>query len=73
MKTLLHFTDFLNEINSSNSRLHKQSVLKKYADDEIVKRYLQIAFNPYVVYGISTKKLNKQILSDIDECNANNF
>ena len=64
MKTLLHFTDFLNEINSSNSRLHKQSVLKKYADDEIVKRYLQIAFNPYVVYGISTKKLNKQILSE---------
>lgn len=64
MKTLLHFTDFLNEINSSNSRLHKQSVLKKYADDEIVKRYLKIAFNPYVVYGISTKKLNKQILSE---------
>lgn len=64
MKTLLHFTDFLNEINSSNSRLHKQSVLKKYTDDEIVKRYLKIAFNPYVVYGISTKKLNKQIFSE---------
>ena len=61
MKTLLHFREFVNEINESNSRLHKQAVLKKYKDDEIVKTYLQIAFDPYKVFGISTKKLNKKI------------
>jgi DNA ligase-1 len=57
MRTLLHFNNFVKEIISSNSRLHKQAVLKKYAEDEVVKRYLQIAFDPYRVYGISTKKL----------------
>lgn len=61
MLTLEHFNEFVKEINESNSRLHKQSVLKKYTDDEVIRRYLQIAFDPYKVYGISTKKLNKEI------------
>jgi DNA ligase-1 len=61
MKTLQHFNEFVKEITASNSRLHKQAVLKKYKDDEIVKKYLQIAFDPYKVYGISTKKLSKVV------------
>lgn len=63
MNTLLHFRDFVNEITSSNSRKYKQEVLQKYKDDEVVKRYLKIAFDPYTVYGISTKKLTTQIRS----------
>ena len=59
MRTLQHFRDFVNEIMASNSRLHKQTVLRKYADDSIVMKYLQIAFDPYKVFGISTKKLTK--------------
>ena len=59
MKTLIHFNNFVKEINESNGRLYKQSVLQKYKNDEIVKKYLQICFDPYKVYGISTKKLNK--------------
>ena len=59
MNTIIHFKNFVNEINGSNSRLFKQSVLQKYKDDRIVQRYLQIAFDPFKVYGISTKKLNK--------------
>ena len=66
MRTLQHFNEFVKEIISSNSRLHKQAVLKKYSDDEIVKRYLQIAFDPYQVYGISTKKLNREISDAAD-------
>ena len=61
MRTLMHFRDFVNEIMESNSRLHKQAVLKKYKDDEVVKRYLQIAFDPYKVFGISTKKLYTEV------------
>ena len=61
MRTLQHFRDFVNEIMESNSRLHKQAVLKKYADDDVVKRYLQIAFDPYMVFGISTKKLYAEV------------
>ncbi len=61
MRTLQHFRYFVNEIMESNSRLHKQAVLKKYKDDEVVNRYLQIAFDPYMVFGLSGKKLHKEI------------
>lgn len=60
MKTLLHFKNFCEEIKSSNSRKHKQEILQKYKDDEIIKRYLKSAFDPYTIYGISTKKLAKK-------------
>ena len=63
MKTLEQFKRFYNEITQNNSRKYKQEVLRKYKDDEVIKRYLQIAFNPYVVYGISTKKLNTEVRS----------
>lgn len=61
MNTLLHFKEFVNEITSNNSKKFKQSVLLKYKDDSVIHRYLKIAFDPYVVYGISTKKLHRQI------------
>ncbi len=64
MRTLQHFNNFVKEITSSNSRLHKQAVLQKYKDDEVIKRYLQIAFDPYRVYGLSTKKLTKEVTTE---------
>ena len=62
MNTLIHFETFYKEILQSNSRKYKQEILRKYKDDEVVKRYLQIAFDPYKVYGISTKKLSKAVV-----------
>lgn len=59
MKTLIYFNDFVDEMVVSASRKHKQDVLTKYKDDEVIKRYLKIAYDPYTVFGISTKKLNK--------------
>lgn len=59
MKTLIHFKEFYDEITKNNSRIYKQQVLAQYKDDETVGRYLKIAFDPYRVFGISTKKLNK--------------
>jgi DNA ligase-1 len=61
MKTLFHFKDFVTEITASNSKKYKQDVLQRYKDDSVVHRYLKIAFDPYAVYGISTKKLNKSV------------
>ena len=61
MKTLFHFRDFVKEISANNSRKYKQEVLQKYKDDEIIQKYLKIAFDPYTVYGISTKKLYKDL------------
>jgi DNA ligase-1 len=61
MHTLFHFKDFVTEITASNSKKHKQDVLQRYKDDSVVHRYLKIAFDPYAVYGISTKKLHKSV------------
>ena len=61
MKTLFQFRDFVKEITSSNSRKFKQEVLEKYKDNPAICRYLKIAFDPYAVYGISTKKLYKKV------------
>lgn len=61
MKTLQHFNEFVKEISSNNSRKFKQGVLEKYKDDSVIHRYLKIAFDPYAVYGISTKKLYKSV------------
>ena len=61
MKTLVHFKEFCDEIRSSASRKHKQEVLAKYKDDEVIQRYLKINYDPYTVYGISTKKLTKKV------------
>ena len=61
MKTLFQFRDFVKEISANNSRKYKQEVLQKYKDDPVIHRYLKIAFDPYAVYGISTKKLYKTV------------
>ena len=61
MKTLIHFNDFVDEMVVSASRKHKQEVLTKYKDDEVIKRYLKIAYDPYIVFGISIKKLTKRV------------
>ena len=61
MKTLIYFKEFCNEMTSSASRKHKQEVLTKYKDDKVVKQYLKITYDPYTVFGISKKKLHKQV------------
>ncbi len=63
MRTLIKFKLFVAEIQASNSKKYKQEVLKKFKDDEVIQRYLKIAFDPYQVYGISYKKLSTQIRS----------
>lgn len=61
MRTLQHFKGFVDDIRLSASRKHKREVLQKYKDDEVIQKYLKIAFDPYIVYGISSKKLHKQV------------
>lgn len=71
MQTLFQFRDFVKEITSSNSRKHKQEVLQKYSQNVVILTYLQFAFNPYITFGISTKKLYKTVgASRIDYLNS---
>lgn len=61
MQTLIKFKEFVDEIRESTARTHKQNVLEKWKEDVIILTYLQFAFNPYTVFGISTKKLHKVV------------
>ena len=61
MKTLQHFNEFVKEITTSASRKYKQDILTKYKDDEVIKQYLKINYDPYKIFGISEKKLHKQV------------
>lgn len=65
MKTLVHFKEFCDEIRTSASHKHKQDVLTKYKDDEVIQRYLKINYDPYTVYGISSKKLTKKVRPEV--------
>lgn len=61
METLKHFKEFVDEIQQNNSRNYKLEILKKYKDDDVIKYYLNFVFNPYLVTGISEKKLYKEV------------
>jgi len=70
---ILKFNKFVNEILADNSRLAKIAVLEKYKDDEDIKYLLNFIYNPYIVTGISDKKLNKELPQVFDLWSDNTF
>ena len=61
MVSLQKFYDFVEEITKSNSRQYKQDILRKYKQDNDIKKYLWFIYNPFVKTGIARKKLNKTV------------
>lgn len=59
MKMIEEFKQFVEEINLENGRNYKISVLEKYKNNDNVKYILHYLLNPYIVTGISEKKLQK--------------
>jgi len=60
MRDLRVFKKFVDEILEDNSRIRKTAVLwNNYRDNEDVKYFLDFVFNPYIVTGISDKKITK--------------
>ncbi len=66
MNSLIEFKNFVDEINEENGRLYKESILKKYKDYDSIKYYLNYVYNPYIITGISDRKLNKIICSNVE-------
>lgn len=58
---LAKFKKFVEEILADNSRSAKIAVLEKYKDDEDIRYLLQFIYDPYIITGISEKKLNKEL------------
>lgn len=49
------------KIEKESSKNGKEAILKQYKDDEDFVGALKFLLNPYIVTGISTKKMNKEI------------
>lgn len=56
MQTIIQFID---ECNANNSTSYKEGVLRKYANNEDVRKALYYAYNPYYIYGVSSASLKK--------------
>ena len=69
---LAKFKQFVDEINAENGRNYKISVLEKYKDDKDILYLLDFLYNPYIITGISDKKLNKKF-ENFDNILSENF
>lgn len=60
METLIRrFLNLINKLKETSGRIDKENILKEYQDDDDIKALFQFIFNPYIVIGISNKKLSK--------------
>lgn len=61
MKYLQVFSEFVAKMQVSNSRCYKWEVLQTYKNEDGVKYLLNFVFSPYIVTGVSRKKLSKDV------------
>ena len=68
MNTLNDFEVFYQKITATSSRLDKEAILKNYQEHTGVKEVLHFLFNPFIVTGISERKLAKNINIAAQKC-----
>ncbi|MBQ7973813.1 MAG: hypothetical protein IJ295_02555 [Clostridia bacterium] len=61
MNNLSDFAVFYQKITGTTSRLEKEAILKSYKEHDGVKNVLHFLFNPFIVTGISERKLTKKV------------
>ncbi|MCL2586874.1 MAG: hypothetical protein FWE31_01390 [Firmicutes bacterium] len=54
-----NLSELVKKLASTSGRLEKEKFLAEYKGDEDVRFYLWFLYNPYIVTGISSKKLSK--------------
>ncbi len=68
MNALKDFEVFYQQITGTTSRLDKEAILKSYRDNDAIKEILHFLFNPFIVTGISERKLAKHVADAKCEC-----
>ena len=58
---MLKVLDIINQISNTSSRNEKESILKLNKDNELLREVLYFVYNPYIVTGLSDKKMKKKI------------
>ena len=51
------------ELQATTSRLEKERILIENKDNDFIKRVFEFVYNPYIISGISSKKLEKKVKS----------
>ena len=51
----------VNQIANTSSRNDKERILKENQDNELLKDVFYFVFNPYILTGLSTKKITKEV------------
>lgn len=57
MHSLENIAIFIETMNKENSRKYKEETLRSYSDNNIVRTFLYYMYNPFLVTGISRKKI----------------
>ncbi|NFH40772.1 RNA ligase family protein [Clostridium sporogenes] len=57
--------EILKSIGADSSRIAKEHILKENKDNQLLKDILFFLYNPYIVTGINTKKLNKKVKLEV--------
>lgn len=53
--------NIMNQLENESSRTGKEQILKNHEGDTDFREALEFLLNPYIVTGISTKKMNKEV------------
>lgn len=56
----------INDLKSDSSRTSKEKILKDNENDALFRYVLKFVYNPFIVTGLSTKKVNKKVKVEID-------
>src|SRR5690606_27934099 len=57
----------IKELQADSSRTGKEEILKRSKDNNLFRSILKFVYNPFIVTGISTKKLNKKVSVNIPD------
>ena len=59
MENMKRVAELLEKVRQTSSSNAKKDILEKAKDDETLKKVLYYCMNPYMMYGISNKTLDK--------------
>lgn len=70
MNNLKDFESFYQQITGTASRLDKEAILRSYQEHAGIREVLHFLFNPFIVTGISERKLAKNVVEAKFECQS---
>ena len=70
MENMKRVAELLERVRQTSSSNAKKDILEKVKDDETLKKVLYYCMNPYMMYGLSNKTLDK-LKPDVVSNNAN--